>query len=141
MSQLIKNVQVSAVQAPLASGGTDPASTYVDMQAFEGVMFVGYLGTAGSTDVCTFRLWGSTSTSSTGAVMGAAVSSSAGEDDKLFLIDEYKPTKRYVKCHLTRSAAVEYGGTIAIQYEAHSKPTAQTAAMFAATAAARVSTT
>jgi hypothetical protein len=42
---LSKNVKVTLVQAPLADGQTDPDSAAVDMEGFEGVMFVGVLGT------------------------------------------------------------------------------------------------
>jgi len=136
---LSKDTKFTGVQAPLASGGTDLASTYVDMSAFDGVIFCGYLGTAGATDVATLAAWGSTSTGSTGtAISGATVSSSAGEDDKLFLLDISRPRTRYVKTHITRSAAVEYGGTIAQQYGPRYRPTTHTAATLAAAAVLKV---
>jgi hypothetical protein len=111
------------VQAALASGGTDPASTYVDMANFDTVVFRGILGTAGSTDVCTLAAWGSSSTGSTGtAISGATITSTAGKDDMLMKIEVSRPRTRYVKTHLTRSAAVEYGGTIATQYSGRVEP-------------------
>jgi hypothetical protein len=116
---LSKNILPALVQAPLASGGTDLASKYVDTQGAPNVLFTGLLGTAGSTDVCTLAAWGSSSTSSTGsALSGATMSSSAGESDKLMILDVVRPLKRYIKTHLTRSAAVEYGGTYAQRYGA-----------------------
>jgi hypothetical protein len=42
---LSKDVKITLVQPPLADGQTDPDSAAVDMQGFEGVMFVGILGT------------------------------------------------------------------------------------------------
>ena|GEM_PF-3628287 len=111
------------VQAPLASGGTDLASTYVDMANFDTVVFRGILGTAGSTDVCTLAAWGSSSTASTGsAISGATVTSTAGLDDREIKIEVSRPRQRYLKTHVTRSAAVEYGGTIATQYGARVEP-------------------
>lgn len=122
---LSSDTKLTLVHLPLASGGTDPDSIAVDMSGFDGVMFTGILGTAGSTDVCTFALETGATTDSTAfsAVSGATISSSAGEDDKLFVIDAYRPQKRYARVALTRSAAVEYGGTIAEQYLPINKPT------------------
>ena len=42
---LSKDVKVTLVQAPLADGQTDPDSGSVDMRGFEGVMFLGIVGT------------------------------------------------------------------------------------------------
>lgn len=121
---LTTDTKVTMVQAPLASGGTDLASAYVDMQGFEGVMFVGILGTAGATDVATLAAWSSTATGSTGtAISSATQTSTAGLDDKFFCIDVFRPRRRFVKTHITRSAVVEYGGTVAIQYNPKVKPT------------------
>lgn len=117
-TNLSKDCKITFVQAPLASGGTDPASNYVDMSGYDGVLFIGCLGTAGSTDVCTLAAQGSTATGSTTfvSITSATQTSTAGLDDKFFAIDVYRPRTRYVKTLLTRSAAVEYGGTVAIQY-------------------------
>lgn len=131
---LSRDLAFDMVQAPLASGGTDVASRFVDMQAFDGVVFTGYLGTAGSTDVATLKAVGSTSTGSTGtAITGATMTSTAGESDKMMVLDIFRPRQRYVKTKITRSAAVEYGGTGAYQYAPFVKPTvSRTAALVAA---------
>jgi hypothetical protein len=126
---LSKNVEVVGVQAPLASGGTDHASSYVDLKGFLGCQFVGYVGTAGATDTCKLQVWLSTSTSSTGhASTALSMTSTAGDDDKLIVLDVYRPKRRYVKTHLTRSAAVEYGGTVAVKYGADDAPVSSTGA-------------
>ena len=116
MENLSKILKVTMVQAPLVSGGTDPASSYVDMSGFDSVMFLGNLGTAGSTDVATLAAWGATSTASTGtAITGATVTSTAGFDDDVIVLEISRPRERYIKTHLTNSAAIEWGGTNAIQ--------------------------
>jgi len=137
----LRNNKITGVQAPLASGGTDLASTYVDMDGFDDVTFLGHLGTAGSTDVCTLTIWESSSTSSTGSVTANTISSSAGESDKVICLEQYRPNARYVKTHVTRSAAVEYGGTIAIQSEARTVPVSTTGATLAATPVIGISST
>jgi len=125
---LSKEVFPKLVQAPLASGGTDLASKYVDMMNYPGgVTFIGILGTAGSTDVCTLQVWLSASTATTGhASTTLTMTTTAGESDKLMILDVVKPIPRYVKTHFTRSAAVEYGGTVALAYGAHKQPVSST---------------
>lgn len=121
---LSKEIAGTLVQAPLASAGGDLASNYVDMQGFDGVLFVGNLGTAGSTDVATLAAWDSTATGSTGtAISGATQTSTASKSDSFFMLDVYRPRKRFVKTHFTRSAAVEYGGTMAYRYGPRVRPT------------------
>jgi hypothetical protein len=139
---LSKNILPALVQAPLASGGTDLASSYVDTQGCEGVLFTGILGTAGSTDVCTLAAWGSSSTGSTGsALSGLTMTSTAGVDDKLMVLDVYRPLYRYVKTHVTRSAAVEYGGTLAQSYGNRVSPVSSTGSTLLAAPIVRAGST
>ncbi len=111
------------IQAPLASGGTDLFGTALDMQGYDGVRFLGLLGTAGSTDVAVLTAYGATSSTATSTSdgytllsTGSVITSSAGEDDKLYDINVFRPRSRFVTAKITRSAAVEYGGTIGIRY-------------------------
>ena len=133
-----RDTKLSLVQPPLASAGTDPFSAWVDMQGFDAVRFVGILGTAaGATDDATLHAIGSSSTGSTGtAITGATQSSSAGADDKYFCIDLPRPRERFIRTKITRSAAIEYGGTIAEQYNPFVKPTVNDADTAASTGAA-----
>ena len=132
------DTKITLVQFPLASGGSDPFSAFVDMQGFDGVRAIGILGTAaGATDDCTLFAVGSSSTSSTGtAITSATQTSSSQGSDKYFCIDVYRPRERYVRFGLVRSAAIEYGGTIAEQYNPFVKPTVNDADTAASTGAA-----
>ena len=114
---ILKNAARTLVQFPLASGGTDPASSSVDMQGFGSVRFIGILGTAGSTDVCTFAVQQSATTGSTtfAAITSATQTSTAGQSDAAFDITVTRPRLRYLRVLLTNSAAIEYGGTIALR--------------------------
>ncbi len=119
-----KDVKGILIQAPLASGGSDPLSTVVDMEGFEGCLFVGIVGTAGSTDVATLKISeAATSDGSMGDLSGITGSTSAGESDKFIMIDVYKPKDQFLQATITRSAAVEYGGTMAYQYGPLKRPT------------------
>jgi len=132
---LSKNVKVTLVQAPLADGQTDPDSSAVDMQGFEGVMFVGIVGTVTGSGTASLKAAQSSDNSSFSDLSGVVATGSAGGSDKFFVLDVYRPLDRYVRTTLTRAVANSiYGGTIAIQYGAHKRPTVHDAATLAAAA-------
>lgn len=120
------NTEVSTrlIVPPLATGGTNHYSDYVDMQGYEGCRFVGIVGTVGSTSSVSMRIYGATSstkasTSYTALSTGsdATVSSSKGEDDGEFVVDCYRPRYRYLKALITRTgSSAEFGGVIADRY-------------------------
>jgi hypothetical protein len=132
---LSKNVKVTLVQAPLADGQTDPDSAAVDMQGFEGVMFVGIVGTVTGSGTAALKASQSADNVNFNDLAGAAVTGAAGGSDKFFVLDVYRPFDRYVRTTLTRAAANSiYGGTIAIQYGARKRPTIHDATTLAAAA-------
>lgn len=125
---LSSDTKLTMVQLPVANATADPDSEFVDMSGFDGVMFVGNLGTADSTGVCTMAVETSATTKSTAfsALSGATISSSAGESDKMFVIDVYRPQERYVRTSITATTLIEYGGTTALQYLPIKAPTTHT---------------
>ena len=132
---LSKNVKVTLVQAPLADGQTDPDSSSVDMQGFEGVLFIGIVGTVTGSGTASLKASQSSDNSSFNDLSGVVATGAAGGSDKFILLDVYRPLDRYVRTTLTRAVANSiYGGTIAIQYGAHKKPTIHDAATLAAAA-------
>ena len=137
---LSKNVKVTLVQAPLADGQTDPDSSAVDMQGFEGVLFVGIVGTVTGAGTASLKAAQSSDNVNFNDLAGAVASGAAGGSDKFIVLDVYRPLDRYVRTTLTRAVANSiYGGTIAIQYGAHKKPTVHDAATLAAAAILGVS--
>jgi len=132
---LSKNVKITMVQAPLADGQTDPDSAAVDMQGFEGVMFVGIVGTVTGSGTASLKAAQSSDNSNFSDLSGVVATGAAGGSDKFLVLDVYKPLERYVRTTLTRAVANSiYGGTIAIQYGAHKRPTVHDAATLAAAA-------
>ncbi len=141
---LTTSTKVTLVQAPLATGSasTGLMSSVIDTQNHHGCMFVGTLGTAATTDLATLAVYESSASAGTyAALSGMTASSSANEDDKVFIVDVSKPCKRYLKARLVRTANVEYGGTVAIQYEPDSKPTTHASSTLASAAVLGVSPT
>jgi hypothetical protein len=134
---LSNNVKFALVQAALADGQTDPASSGVDLAGFDGVLFVGICGTI--TGAGTITMAGEQSSddgSSDGfsALTGASAQASGNADsDKLLIVDIFQPNKRYVRTQLTRATANSvWGGTLAILYKAKDRPVATAAAQLAA---------
>lgn len=136
---LSEEIKLTLVQAALADGQTDPDSSAVDMAGFDGVMFVGIVGTI--TGAGTLDLTVQQSDDEAGApdaynaLSGATAQATGagGDSDKLLVIDVDQPSKRYLRTNLTRAAANSiWGGTLAIQYKARSKPTATAVAQLAA---------
>ncbi len=135
-----KDVKATLVQVGLVDGQSDPESDPVDMQGYEGVVFVGNINTV--TGAATVKLTPEQSTATGGsysAISTAAnIISTAGSADKFLMTDVYRPRERFVKCLLTRAGANSvYGGTMAYQYGpgaktpvTHSTTTADTVPVF-----------
>ena len=137
---LSKDVKITLVQAPLADGQTDPDSAAVDMEGFEGVMFVGIVGTVTEDGTVSLKASQSSDNVNFNDLSGVVAAGDDEDSDKFLVLDVYRPLDRYVRTTLTR--AVEnsiYGGTIAIQYGAHNKPTVHDASTLAAAAVLGVS--
>ena len=141
---LSANTKVALAQAPLVTGAatTGTKGAIVDMSGFNGCQFVGTIGTVGSTDDVTAFIQDSSSTGGTfAAIGGATVTSTTGDSDKFFIIDVYKPQKRYLRTVSNISGVVEYGGITATQYEPSNVATTHSAGTLAAAVVLSVSVT
>jgi hypothetical protein len=135
---LSKNVKVTLVQPALADGQTDPDSAAVDMQGFEGVMFVGILGTVTEGGTAALKAAQFSDNVNFNDLSGVVATGDAS--DKFLVLDVYRPLDRYVRTTLTRAVANSiYGGTLAIQYGTHKRPTIHDAATLAAAAVLGIS--
>lgn len=134
-SYITDSVKVTLVQAALSDGQATTNSTSVDMNGFDGVLFVGITGTI--TGSGTVTLTGSQSADdSTFALLATAtasvVATAAAESDNFLALDIFKPGDRYVRVTMVRAVANSvYSGTLAIQYQAREKITTQDATTLA----------
>ena len=143
MSNLSKHVKLSVLKAPVgAANNTAAFGTGVDMQGFEGVMFVVPVTDSVATGIATLAAYDNSTNSSgsASAISGAsATKTSAADDDindKALIVDVYKPINRYVFPKITsQTANIAFGNIIALQYEAGFKPTTQDATVLAASLA------
>lgn len=141
---LSKSIKVTVVEAAAAAGQTELVSDVLDMQGFDGVMFIALLGDVTATSVLTLTAKGNSanSVSSPTPVTQAAATFTAAASDadsKVLMVDVYNPALRYMFASLTRTTAdAVVGGVIAIQYQADQKPTTQHATVIASAIAAGV---
>ena len=129
---LLKQVSVREVGAPVAAAAnTDSNSDRIDMQGYEGVLFVCPLEDSVATGVATLKVEQNTADSDSGmaALTGAsAAATSASNDDlngTLLVVDVYRPTERYVQAVRTSGTAnIAFGTLTAILYGARELPVA-----------------
>lgn len=139
--QLSKNIKVSVVSGAAGAATTEIVSSVLDMQGYDGVIFIALLGDVTDTSVLTLTAKGNSanSTSSPTPVSQASATFTAGAtnaDSKALMVDVADPAMRYAFASLTRTTAnAIVGGIIAIQYGAEYRPTAQDASVIASAAA------
>lgn len=126
---LSKDVKVTRVMNAVAAGTSEQKSSVLDMQDFDGVVFILLLGTVTDASVITLTAYENTA-SSTSSPTPTAVTPAAGpatastDSNHALLIDVYRPQKRYIFADVlrtTQNAAID--GIIAIQYRGRVKPT------------------
>jgi len=126
--RLLDEIKITRVSNAAAAGTSDVNGTGVDMQGFDGVLFVAAVGTLTATQVTTLKAQSSTDDGSTDAyadISGAVTAALAdGDSNKLLVLDVHHPSERYVRPVLDRGTAnAVLDGIIAIQYRAGSRPT------------------
>lgn len=135
---LSKEIKITVVEAAATAAQTELVTDVLDMQGYEGVMFIALTGDVTTSCDLTLTAKGNSanSTSSpTPVTQKATTTFTAGAtnaDSKVLMVDVYKPTLRYMFGSLTRTTAnAVVGGIIAIQYGARNKPTSQDATVIA----------
>ncbi|MBF8255141.1 MAG: hypothetical protein HW375_48 [Anaerolineales bacterium] len=131
--QLNKGIKITRVLNAVPAGTTDQNGSILDMQGYEGVLFVALLGALTATQVT--ALHAQQDTDVAGGTMADLLGSSVGpladgDGNKCLVLDVYKPRERYVRCVLDRATAnAVIDGVIAIQYSARERPTAHAASV------------
>jgi len=123
--ELSSKVKVTKVLANQTSAGTALNSASVDMQGFEGCIFVGVINTANAGN---FANVAQSSDDGVGDAFAdlAGTKVVPGDNNDSFMIDIFKPRERYLRCEIDRSGAnTATGDVYAIQYGARKMPTSQ----------------
>lgn len=119
---LSKNVKVTPVMAYASAGTGTTTGTILDMQDFEGVMFVGgAIGTANTGNYYKVQQGAESDLSDAADLEGTKLV--PGDDGDSICIDVYRPRERYVRIVRVRGASTTGGAVIAIQYGPKKAPT------------------
>ena len=135
MLSLNRNTKISRVLDAQAAGTTDENSSAVDMQGWEGVLFVALFGTLTATQATAIKAQQATSLTGTFSdLAGTKVGPLAdGDSNKALALDVKNPRERYVRCVVDRSTAdAVIDGVVAIQYGPRKMPTADDSTVAAA---------
>lgn len=126
MAQISNFTKVTRVMNAVAAGTTVQTSSAVDMANFDGVRFIVSLGASVATAVAAIK--GSDCDTSGGSYndiagsLGTAFTPTT-DDNKVWILDIFRPTHRFVKCIVNRATAnTTIDSVIAEQYGPRLQP-------------------
>lgn len=120
-----KNIKITRVLNAVAAGTTAQNSAVIDMQGYDGVVFIGAVGTLTATAVTGLKAQqGQASNLSDGADLeGSLASIPDTGSNGLAIVDIYRPQERYVRAVFSRATAnAVLDGITAIQYKGSKAP-------------------
>lgn len=133
---LLSDMKVLMVEAAAAAGQTLLTTDVVDMQGFDSVAFIAVLGDV--TDTSALVLTGFTNDTNDTASptqLAKPVSFTAGAsdaDNKMLVLELYKPRERYVYATLARGVAnAAVNCILAVLFNSNERPTVQDATVIA----------
>ncbi len=131
---MLTDCKITRVENAAAAAQTEVVTDVLDNEGFDGVLYIVAAGevTDGSVVTCTAKENTANSTSSptptavTGGATAAHTAASNDADNKLFVVDVRRPTKRYQFLSVTRTTQnAVIDSIVAIQYRARSLPVTQ----------------
>ncbi len=128
--RLLSDMVIGEVGAPIgAANNTDSNSDILDMAGFEGVVFVGTVTDSVATGVATLKVEQSDANADgamaaiTGATASATCAVNDDINDKVLMVEVYRPAKRYVQgVRVSATANIAFGSLIAIRYGSRKLP-------------------
>ena len=130
MMNLAQNVKITRALNAVAAGQTAQNGAVIDMANFEGVVFLAAFGAldAGAVTGLKAQQGLQANLSDAADLAGAALAIADTADNKLLVLDVFRPAERYVRAVVTRGTAdAVIDGVIAIQYGARVLPATQDA--------------
>ena len=120
---LSNNVRITTA-LDYASGAVDRTGVVLDMQGFDGVLMVVKLAAvAGSANIIKAQQGAAANLSDAADLAGTGWTFAAANANQIYVIDVYKPQKRYVRLFVDKDGVnVVAESAIYIQYEAGSLP-------------------
>lgn len=104
--QLGRALKIIKVMGAVAAGTTEQNGTPVDLSGYEGVLFVAHFGVITATAVTSLSAdQGATSGAATDALAGSKVVVADDDDDRVAVLDVYRPRDRWVRPVIGRGTA------------------------------------
>lgn len=119
MNQL-NQVKVELLAAPTGAGTSDVDSAVVDMQGYEGVIFLTRFGTAAANNSIKVQQGQDSGLSDAADLTGTSVVS--GSSDEGCGVDIHKPLERYLRIRALRGTSSTLGEIWAIKYGSRVMP-------------------
>ena len=102
--QLGRALKIIKVMGAVAAGTTEQNGTAVDLSGYEGVMFVAHFGAITAAGVQSLSAdQGATSGTATDAIAGSKVVVADDDDDRVAVLDIYRPRDRWVRPVIARA--------------------------------------
>ena len=117
---LSKNVKITKVSATASAGTSDVNGATLDMQGYDGVMFVASLGTAAADNGIKAQQGEQSNMSDAADLAGTQVLSDGTQAD--LVLDIYRPLERYVRAVAVRGTSSTLEAMWAFQYAGSHKP-------------------
>lgn len=127
---LVKNTDIRECLAPIAAASnTDSNTDIIDMQGYDGAVFITPITDSVDTGVAALTIEQNTANSDTGmaALSGAVHTKTSAANDDLnntcLVVDIYKPRERYIQGVVTSTTAnIAFGNTLVIKYKGSKAP-------------------
>ena len=121
-------ISIAVAASARAAGQTAINGAALDMQGYEGAVAIIEMGTIAATAVTSIKWQQSDTTTSAdfSDLEGTGIDVADDDDDKIFVSELYRPTKRYVRIVVARATAnAAVRAATYIQYKARSAPVTQ----------------
>ncbi len=129
---LSDHVKIAHLMNAVAAGTTVQTGSEVDMQGYDGVMFIADIGALTAGQVTKLQAQGSNTSGSETTFATDAVTAAMADADsnKCLVLDVFRPVTRYLKPVVERGTAnAVIDCVIAILYQADKKPVVQPASV------------
>jgi len=117
---LLTDVKITKVADTTANGTTTVNGSVIDMQGFEGVLFVTNIASAAANNIMKVQQGQVSNLSDAADLAGSGQTS--GASDEVVAVDIYKPLERYLRPVVVRGTTTVLGEIYAIQYRSRRKP-------------------
>lgn len=120
MMNLSKQVEIKSAAATTAAGTSEVDGATIDMEGYEGVLFIAKFGTAASGNTLQAQQGAASNLSDAADLEGTLVT--VGASDELVYLDLVRPQERYVRIQAQRGTSSTLDWVVAIKYGARKLP-------------------